>query len=190
MTDKNMKSNTVIVLLDKNRIKWDEVEIPEEVKKRIDAKPVEARELSAAGYYAAVRAVYQLTRKVTVAYDGNKPVAEGCYVSISHSGQYAVACASKVKVGIDIESMSRVGEDVFDRIADDKAQTEHNKLKGADRRFNRTSYWCMSEAYFKCTGKSDFSYENAANLRRQTLTIGNYLIAVMGDGEMECDVLY
>lgn len=94
-------------------------------------------------------------KAVPLAWDEvGKPTAaqEGLYVSVSHSGAWAVCVTAEVPVGVDVEVVRSAQEKFMRRVCD---QREMDCIRpGTDgdcRRF--WEIWTAKEALFKLTGK-------------------------------------
>ena len=90
---------------------------------------------------------------VNLHYDeNNKPLADNCYVSISHSKEMVAVCKSDKPVGIDVEFMS------IDR---DYKKIANRFYKGKELEYFNTSptaetfyeIWTKKEAYSKIDGQ-------------------------------------
>lgn len=86
--------------------------------------------------------------------DTGKPAvdAEGVYVSVSHSGPYAVCAAADVPVGVDVEVVRSADEKFMRRVCSE-AEMAYIRVgdDGDCARFWET--WTAKEALFKLTGR-------------------------------------
>jgi len=83
--------------------------------------------------------------------DTGKPAAdaEGVYVSVSHSGPYAVCAAADVPVGVDVEVVRSADEKFMRRVC---SEAEMAYIRDGDcARF--WEIWTAKEALFKLTGR-------------------------------------
>ena len=76
------------------------------------------------------------------------PADTGLYCSISHSGEYAVACADTSPVGVDIEKISSFYPELADAFCapDELTYAKSHGNEGLCR------IWTVKEAFFKCGG--------------------------------------
>ena len=97
---------------------------------------------------------------VEIVYDkSGKPRARGFkhYISISHSGDYAVVIISESQpVGIDIEQISKRITKVKNRFLSDG---ELNSVSGNDELEKCCIYWCAKEALYKLYGKEKLDFK-------------------------------
>ena len=55
--------------------------------------------------------------EIRITCDGNgKPLCDGCYISLSHSGDYAVCAVSSFPIGVDIEKKRDVNPKLINKI--------------------------------------------------------------------------
>lgn len=84
--------------------------------------------------------------------ENGKPVADNCYVSVSHSGDTAVVCKSDRPIGIDIEKIDTPRE--FQRLAEryfSSAELQYFNDEPTAQRFYEI--WTKKEAYSKISGE-------------------------------------
>ena len=87
-------------------------------------------------------------------YDGRgKPVIEGGFVSLSHSGRFAVCALSPVPVGIDIEAERDVDPKLAPRILSPMELEEYRAAPSGRYLLER---FVIKEAYLKLTGEGVF----------------------------------
>lgn len=85
--------------------------------------------------------------------NNGKPVVEGLFFNISHSGKYVICAVADKAVGVDIEKISEYNENIPKRFFARKeceylsAQPEANKNKEFFR------IWTIKESYIKMTGE-------------------------------------
>lgn len=83
--------------------------------------------------------------------ENGKPVADNCFVSITHSGGSAAVCISGLPVGIDMEALSAARD--FQRLADryfSEKELEYYRASPSPERFYEI--WTRKEAYAKIDG--------------------------------------
>ncbi|NLO47455.1 MAG: 4'-phosphopantetheinyl transferase superfamily protein [Clostridiales bacterium] len=87
-----------------------------------------------------------------------KPVVLGpkTFISISHSGDYALCALSEKPVGADIEKLKKSDERVIRRVCSD-AEIRYITEKNTDFRFFQL--WTLKEAYAKARGTGVFTKE-------------------------------
>ena len=102
--------------------------------------------------------------------------AEGLYLSVSHSGPYAVCAAAGVPVGVDVEVV-RAADEKFMRRVCSEAEMAYIRVgdDGDCARFWET--WTAKEALFKLTGKGPL-----LALSRLAVPVGVVLDHVMQRG--------
>lgn len=109
----------------------------------------EDKKRSLAANLAARRAVADFLGidedEVKITCDSNgKPLCDGCFVSLSHSGDYAVCAASGFPVGVDIEKNRDVNPKLIEKIC----VSECEKKYASDAR-SLLTLWSVKEACFK-----------------------------------------
>lgn len=83
--------------------------------------------------------------EVKITCDSNgKPLCDGCFVSLSHSGDYAVCAVSSFPVGVDIEKNRNVNPKLIEKIC----VSEDEKKYASDAR-SLLTLWSVKEACFK-----------------------------------------
>ena len=83
--------------------------------------------------------------EIGVTCDGNgKPLCDGCYISLSHSGDYAVCAVSSFPIGVDIEKKRDVNPKLINKICVNDAEREY-----ATDTQNLLTLWSVKEACFK-----------------------------------------
>ncbi len=116
-------------------------------------------------------------------YEENKPFADNCFVSISHSGDMVAVCKSESPVGIDIEKID--GTRSYEKIAKKYfhgKETEHFESNStADTFFE---IWTKKEAYTKIDGGGVIEIHKGIdvlsleNHRFQTEKVNGYMLTV------------
>lgn len=85
-------------------------------------------------------------------YDRNKPMANNCFVSISHSGDMVAVCTSDKPVGIDIEKIDERKnlEKLSNRVFRGKELETFNNNPTPEQFYE---IWTQKEAYSKIDGQ-------------------------------------
>ena len=73
-----------------------------------------------------------------------KPLCDGCYISLSHSGDYAVCAINNLPIGVDIEKKRDVNPKLINKICVNVAEKEY----AADTQ-SLLTLWSVKEACFK-----------------------------------------
>ncbi len=84
--------------------------------------------------------------------EAGKPLVEGLFFNLSHSGDYAVLAEADGPVGVDIEKMSPYGDWVREALA---AREYEWVLRGKDERERQERFyrlWTRKESLVKCEG--------------------------------------
>lgn len=113
----------------------------------------------------------------------NKPLADNCFVSISHSGDMVAVCRSDKPIGIDIEKIDKTR--ALDKIAN---RFYHGKELELFRE-NPTAeafyeIWTRKEAYSKISGEGvaevfeGFDVLSLTDYSFKTEQIGEYMLSV------------
>ena len=83
--------------------------------------------------------------EIGVTCDGNgKPLCDGCYISLSHSGDYAVCAVSSFPIGVDIEKKRDVNPKLINKICVNDAERGY-----ATDTQSLLTLWSVKEACFK-----------------------------------------
>ena len=83
--------------------------------------------------------------EIRVTCDGNgKPLCDGCYISLSHSGDYAVCAVSSFPIGVDIEKKRYVNPKLINKICVNDAERGY-----ATDTQSLLTLWSVKEACFK-----------------------------------------
>ena len=116
-------------------------------------------------------------------YDRNKPMADNCFVSISHSGDMVAVCRSENPVGIDIEKINT--ERDFSKIANKYFHGKEKEFLAqnptADAFFD---IWTKKEAYTKIDGNGvieihkGFDVLSVENHDFQTEKVNDYMLTI------------
>ena len=121
---------------------------------------------------------------VNLHYDeNNKPLADNCYVSISHSKEMVAVCRSDKPVGIDIEFMStdRDYKKIANRFYKGKELEYFNASPTAETFYE---IWTKKEAYSKISGQGTieifdgFDVLSLNGYSFQTEYVENYALSV------------
>ena len=81
--------------------------------------------------------------EIRITCDGSgKPLCDGCYISLSHSGDYAVCAVSSFPIGVDIEKKRDLNPKLINKICVNDAEyaTDTQSL---------LTLWSVKEACFK-----------------------------------------
>lgn len=100
------------------------------------------------------------------------------YISLSHSGNYAVGVKSYSPVGIDVEKIKSIKKDVMA-----KYFTEEERLEVKQSKNGFFEIWTKKESYIKMLGKSvlemaNFDVTKANGFDFFTVNIDNHVITV------------
>ena len=83
-----------------------------------------------------------------------KPLCEGIYFNISHSGEYVLCAVSETPVGCDIEKAENAPFEIADSVF---LPSERNYIAEAQNSVDRSRrffmLWTMKESYIKMTGE-------------------------------------
>ena len=116
-------------------------------------------------------------------YDRNKPMADNCFVSISHSGDMVAVCTSENPIGIDIEKIDtkRNLEKLSNRVFCGK-ELETFKNNPTPEQFYEI--WTQKEAYSKIDGQgvneimSGFDIFDLQGYEFTTEIINDYVLSI------------
>ena len=103
---------------------------------------------------------------ITCGGDG-KPLCDGCFISLSHSGDYAVCAASSFPIGVDIEKKREINPMLAKKICVSDAEREY-----ASDNQKLLMLWSVKEACFKA-------------LSPQVYTVGDIVLEITEKG-FEC----
>ncbi len=156
-----------------DKTEYDTTSLPENVKKHCKKKES----------IAAASALLSMGVENLHYDERNKPLADNCFVSISHSRDMIAVCKSDKPVGIDIEFMAT------DR---DYQKIAKRFYKGKELEYLNTSpstatfyeIWTKKEAYSKISGQGaieifdGFDVLNLEGFEFQTEIIGDYALSV------------
>ena len=115
--------------------------------------------------------------------ENNKPVADNCFVSISHSGDMVAVCTSENPVGIDIEKIddTRNFEKIANRYFHGKEKEFFEQNPTADAFYE---IWTKKEAYTKIDGngvieiQKGFDVLSIENHQFQTEKVNEYMLTI------------
>lgn len=118
----------------------------------------------------------------------NKPLADNCYVSISHSENMVAVCKSETPVGIDIEKIDydRDIKKIAERFYHGKELQMFQENPTADVFFE---IWTKKEAYSKIGGEGvgevfkGFDVFSLENFTFETERINGYMLSVCEKNE-------
>lgn len=133
--------------------------------------------------FAAANALIQMGAENLHYNEKNKPLADNCYVSISHSKNMVAVCTSEKPVGIDIEAIDtdRDVKKIADRFYHGKELAYFKDNPTADVFFE---IWTKKEAYSKIGGEgvgevfNGFDVLNLENYTFETEKIENFMLSV------------
>ena len=102
--------------------------------------------------FLAAQALIQMGAQNLHYGDKNKPFADNCFVSISHSGDMVAVCTSDRPIGIDIEKIDRERDlsKIANRFYHGRELEEYKKNPTADLFYE---IWTKKEAYSKISGE-------------------------------------
>lgn len=83
--------------------------------------------------------------------ENGKPLADGLFFNVSHSGNYVVGVVSDCEVGCDIEKVSRAPMKVAQHYFSPAESEYINSEPDKDRAF--FTIWTLKESYMKMTGQ-------------------------------------
>lgn len=83
--------------------------------------------------------------------ENGKPLADGLFFNVSHSGNYVVGVVSDCEVGCDIEKISRAPMKVAQHYFSPAESEYMNSEPDKDRAF--FTIWTLKESYMKMTGQ-------------------------------------
>lgn len=130
--------------------------LPEERKKKAEAHLFErGRTLSAAAGYLLHRALIErgLENYKILYGDNGKPYLEGggLYFNLSHGGDIAVCALSDCEVGVDVQKIAPVKEELLKRVCTESERQFINSAKeGREVAFCRL--WTVKESFLKRIG--------------------------------------
>ncbi len=112
-----------------------------------------------------------------------KPLADNCYVSISHSGDMVAVCTSEKPIGIDIEKIDRTRDlnKIANRFYHGKELEFWEETPTAELFFE---IWTKKEAYSKISGEGvgevfkGFDVYGLNDYIFETEIIGEYVLSV------------
>ena len=115
--------------------------------------------------------------------DKNKPFADNCFVSISHSGDMVAVCTSDKPIGIDIEKIDRERDlsKIANRFYHGKELEAFKEKPTADLFFE---IWTKKEAYSKIGGEGvgevfkGFDAYSLDGYTFKTEIIGDYVLSI------------
>lgn len=116
-------------------------------------------------------------------YNQNKPMADNCYVSISHSDDMVAVCKSDNPVGIDIEkiNITRDFEKIAKRYFHGKEKEVFENNPTADTFYD---VWTKKEAYTKIDGNGVIEIQKGIDIlsienhQFQTEKVNDYMLTI------------
>ncbi len=133
--------------------------------------------------FAAAEALIQMGAENLRYGEKNKPIADNCYVSISHSGNMVAVCISEKPIGIDIEKIDYerdIGK-IAKRFYFGKELETFNSAPTPEVFFD---IWTKKEAYSKIGGEGvgevfkGFDVFDLEDYDFQTEEINGYMLSV------------
>ena len=118
--------------------------------------------------------------------DFGKPLCDKFYFNISHSYEYAVCVSSLKRIGVDIEKIRDVDDNMIHYFCSDLEMEYVYKSNHISQSFFKV--FCVKEAYFKMKGTSilgfmDIEYDSIINDNSLNISIlydvPGYIIAVI-----------
>lgn len=82
--------------------------------------------------------------------ENGKPVIDGGYISLSHSGSFAVCALADDPVGVDLEVYRRVSPSIKKRLLSEAELSEYGSSEDENYLLSK---FVMKEAYLKLTGE-------------------------------------
>lgn len=133
--------------------------------------------------FAAAEALIRMGVKNLHYDEKNKPLADNCYVSISHSGNMVAVCKSENPIGIDIEKIDydRDLTKIAERFYHGKELEAFRENPTADVFFD---IWTKKEAYSKIGGEGvgevfkGFDVFSLEDYTFQTEQISDFMLSV------------
>ena len=119
--------------------------------------------------------------------ENGKWVADGVHFSLSHAKDVVAVAVSSSAVGVDIEPVSALKNDISGRILTEKERLEYGALADGDKREYLIKKWTAKEAIFKSHDEATFRPEEIEvsenSVLWRTLLIGReeYICAVSGE---------
>ncbi len=101
--------------------------------------------------------------------DSGKPFFAGanCSISISHSDDIVLACASDKSVGVDIECKKELPLLYAKHLLSDEELSKYESLNNHKQKNNfLIERWCLKEAYLKCKGNGNIFNFDKINLQQ------------------------
>lgn len=164
-------------------------------KERIDRyKIADDRRRSLLGEYLVkelLKTEYSLYNATVESSENGRPFLKESklFISISHSGEKVVCAVGKQPIGIDIEKPKPIKYGLINRVCTDSEKLY--VLDGCDQVADEVSdkgiisrffeIWTGKEAYFKAqgTGITDFKSVEILSLKREVITIGDYIVHIV-----------
>lgn len=119
-----------------------------------------------------------------------KPLNDNISFNISHSNEYVIIGISKTNIGIDIEYIKDIKDNLINYCLSDNEKNNLNK-------YNFYYFWTRKEAYFKLLGKGILYKEiknidtlNLENIYFETIKIDNYYLSIAKENEFTFNINY
>ena len=138
--------------------------------------------------FAAADALIRMGAKNLHYDEKNKPLADNCYVSISHSGDMVAVCTSDKPIGIDIEKIDRTRDmsKIANRFYHGKELELYRENPTAELFFE---IWTKKEAYSKINGEGvgevfkGFDVFELTDYVFETKILGEYVLSICETGQ-------
>lgn len=118
-----------------------------------------------------------------------KPVCDGCYCSVSHSGNFVAVAIGKKPVGVDLQRFSGAKiEDIAKKVFTEKEKAVFTSTENKTDEFY--FIWCKKEALWKSLKKQPITVatvettDNPFTLKKLVLDGENYYLAATGCAEI------
>ena len=119
-----------------------------------------------------------------------KPLNDNISFNISHSNEYVIIGISKTNIGIDIEYIKDVKDNLINYCLSDNEKNNLNK-------YNFYYFWTRKEAYFKLLGKGILYKEiknidtlKLNNIYFESTKIDNYYLSIAKENEFTFNINY
>lgn len=84
--------------------------------------------------------------------ENGKPLIEGRYFNMSHSGSYLCIALSDRQIGVDIQCLIDYDEKLVNHICSEEEKTKLESCQNKSKELTRL--WCIKESIIKCEGGS------------------------------------
>lgn len=83
-----------------------------------------------------------------------KPLVQGAFFSVSHSGSFVACAVDSIPVGVDIELLRPMDPRLVPRMCNPNEREAYFALSRSERSRFLLSLWVLKEAWIKCTDSS------------------------------------